>query len=153
MTYCPWLFLHQMGTWSIIRSSSAEVKKTSRVLHTSLALMKLPFPSARRQLTMKGVNLKRFRFFLNWYLEGMSRGHRVGFPGHVGLVSPRPCPHLSDDTTRSLAAAHLGEEKALKGWVLPGHMGLERAPFGFPKFTSNNPGDKVAHKRHCSSTV
>lgn len=68
MTLCPWLSLHQIGTCSIVSSSSAEAKKFSKVLHTSLALMNPPFPSARTELTMKGVNLKRFNFFFDWYL-------------------------------------------------------------------------------------
>lgn len=93
MTLCPWLFLHQMGTWSIVSSSSAEAKKFSRVLHTSLALMKPPFPSARTELTMKGVNLKRFNFFFNWYLQCTSQRHRVGFCGNSRFsVSPRSAP-------------------------------------------------------------
>lgn len=46
--------------------------------------------------------------------------------------------------------AHTGDKKKPEelSEVL---VGLERAPLRFPEFTSNNPGDEVAHSRyHCS---
>lgn len=99
--------------------------------------MNPPFPSARTELTMKGVNLKRFSFFFDWYLQCTSQMSSVWLYWPCQYSGP-PCqpPPLS------------GHHGSLPEKLSQVHIRCEMVSSGPQEFTAIDPEDEVARGRY-----